>query len=184
MKTRACRERGGEEEPRIQLPSLDLVCLGQRGRRGRREGQSPRGNHESADHVARMAMICAPPLWPAMRYTLSLRGVVCSAVCSREIARAERAQILVFPPLGCGNREAFRHEPSPSRGARLRAMSINKNQTNCPNHLCSRSVGVASTRARASAAPAGAAAGSGQKDAVREGLFGAFAASASSSTRR
>ena len=122
MKTRACRERGGEEEPRIQLPSLDLVCLGQRGRRGRREGQSPRGNHESADHVARMAMICAPPLWPAMRYTLSLRGVVCSAVCSREIARAERAQILVFPPLGCGNGGVSARTLLP-QGARLRAMS-------------------------------------------------------------
>ena len=38
--------------------------------------------------------------------------------------------------------------------------------------------------ARARLRPAGAAAGSGQKDAVREGLFGAFAASASSSSEK
>ena len=182
MKTRACRERGGEEEPRIQLPSLDLVCLGQRGRRGRREGQSPRGNHESADHVARMAMICAPPLWPAMRYTLSLRGVVCSAVCSREIARAERKEHKSWCSASARVWKRRRFGTNPHlQGARLRAMSINKNQTNCPNHLCSRSV---ASDARARLRPAGAAAGSGQKDAVREGLFGAFAASASSSTRR
>ena len=63
-------------------------------------------------------------------------------------------------------------------------MSINKNQTITNRVQTTFVQPIRCVHARARLRPAGAAAGSGQKDAVREGLFGAFAASASSSTRR